>query len=32
MIQRFGSGVAGNEGLGPLSIKLTYDALTYPGK
>jgi CubicO group peptidase (beta-lactamase class C family) len=32
MIQRFGSGVAGNEGLGPTSVKLTYDALTNPGK
>lgn len=32
MIQRFGSGVAGNEGLGPKSIALTYGALTHPEK
>jgi CubicO group peptidase (beta-lactamase class C family) len=32
MVQRFGSGVAGNEGLGPTSIGLTYGALTHPDK
>ncbi|MBL6938895.1 MAG: beta-lactamase family protein [Alphaproteobacteria bacterium] len=32
MIQRFGSGVADNEGLGPASIRLTYGALTNPEK
>ena len=32
MVQRFGSGVAGNEGLGPTSIGLTYGALTNPEK
>jgi len=32
MIQRFGSGVAGNEGLASKSIALTYGALTDPAK
>ncbi len=32
MIQKFGSGVAGSEGLGPKSIAGTYDALVHPEK
>src|SRR5262249_14968653 len=32
MVQKFGAGTAGNEGLGPLSQRLLYQALTNPEK
>ena len=32
MVQRLGAGTAGNEGLGPLSQRLLYQALTDPGR
>jgi CubicO group peptidase (beta-lactamase class C family) len=32
MVQKFGAGTAGNEGLGPLSQRLLYQALSHPEK